>query len=262
MPLSESKKRANERWDKKNKERKNYINKKSIAKNFIGIAEYDDLQILKRHINKQKKGVYYMENIVSLKKVECMEILEDYLEECVFDKVTHIKKYAFDKVTHTKRCAFDIITHTKRVVKICKKIIKSLNLSIDEHTRKIIYRAAIFHDIAKLTEDSELKNHNELVEEPLDIYFESDDDLEMITSIIKYHKGEFEPVEDFAIAAAVLRMADKIDRFNKGKEDANEKYEKNLKKIEKYFKNHKLKNFEEIKRACDEVKDDIVEDKE
>ena len=249
MSVSDAKKRANERWDKKNKERKNYINKKSIAKNFIGIAEYDDLKILKQYINKGKKGICFMKNIISFKKDECMEILEDYLEDCVIDIITN-----------TKRCALDIMTHTERVVKICKKIIK--HLDIDKHTKKIIYRAAIFHDITKLIEDSELKNHNELVGELLDDYFESDKDLEMITSIIKYHKGEFEPDEDVAVAAAILRMADKIDKFNKKDKKAEKKYKDNLEVIKEYFEKNGIEGFEEFEKSCDKVKEEIIEDNE
>lgn len=249
MAISEKRRISNKKWDDANKERVSYLKKRSAANSFIKIADYEDLQILKQYINKGKKGIYFMKNIISFKKDECMEILEDYLEDCVIDIITN-----------TKRCALDIMTHTERVVKICKKIIK--HLDIDKHTRKIIYRAAIFHDIAKLTEDSELKNHNVLPGELLDAYFESDEDLEMILSIIKYHNGKFEPDKKIAVAASILRMADKIDKFNKKDKKAEKKYKDNLEVIKGCFEKNGIEGFEEFEKACDKVKKEIIEDNE
>ena len=51
MPISEAQKRANKKWDNNNKERKSYINKKSIAKAFINIASLEDLEILQSLVN-------------------------------------------------------------------------------------------------------------------------------------------------------------------------------------------------------------------
>ena len=43
--LSESRKKANAKWDAKNKERKKYINKRSTTKSFIlNLATKDDLE--------------------------------------------------------------------------------------------------------------------------------------------------------------------------------------------------------------------------
>ena len=41
--VSESKRKANDRWDKKNKERKQYINKRSAARNFIKSMNDEDV---------------------------------------------------------------------------------------------------------------------------------------------------------------------------------------------------------------------------
>lgn len=47
MPVSESQKRANKKWDEANKERKAYINKRSTARSFIrNKATLEDLDEL------------------------------------------------------------------------------------------------------------------------------------------------------------------------------------------------------------------------
>lgn len=55
MPLPESKKRANKKWDEGNKERKQYLNKRSVARNFIKkSATNDDLDELESLIKYRK----------------------------------------------------------------------------------------------------------------------------------------------------------------------------------------------------------------
>lgn len=49
MPkVSESKRKANDKWDKKNKERKQYINRRSVARNFIKNMEDEDITEFKK----------------------------------------------------------------------------------------------------------------------------------------------------------------------------------------------------------------------
>lgn len=49
MPkVSESKRKANDKWDKKNKERKQYINRRSVARNFIKNMEDEDVPEFKK----------------------------------------------------------------------------------------------------------------------------------------------------------------------------------------------------------------------
>lgn len=49
MPkVSESKRKANDKWDKKNKERKQYINRRSVARNFIKNMEDEDIPEFKK----------------------------------------------------------------------------------------------------------------------------------------------------------------------------------------------------------------------
>lgn len=54
MPkVSESKRRANNKWDQKNKERKQYINKRSVARNFIKNMEDEDVPEFKKLIEER-----------------------------------------------------------------------------------------------------------------------------------------------------------------------------------------------------------------
>ena len=49
MPkVSESKRKANDKWDQKNKERKQYINKRSVARNFIKNMKDEDVPEFKK----------------------------------------------------------------------------------------------------------------------------------------------------------------------------------------------------------------------
>lgn len=54
MAVSEKKKASNKRWDDANRERVKYLNKKSTAKNFIKIAELNDIEILKKWIKERE----------------------------------------------------------------------------------------------------------------------------------------------------------------------------------------------------------------
>ena len=54
--LSEARKRANKKWDSKNKERKQYIRNRSGAKNFIlKQATEEDLQAMGEYIAERRK---------------------------------------------------------------------------------------------------------------------------------------------------------------------------------------------------------------
>lgn len=56
MPkLSEAHKKANKKWDAKNKDRKQYLNKRSNAKNFIlKLATKKDLEQIKEYIKQRE----------------------------------------------------------------------------------------------------------------------------------------------------------------------------------------------------------------
>ncbi|RMC50812.1 hypothetical protein [Lactobacillus sp. ESL0225] len=49
--VSEAQRKANKKWDEKNKERKSYINKRSTAKSFIlNLATQEDLETIKKYV--------------------------------------------------------------------------------------------------------------------------------------------------------------------------------------------------------------------
>lgn len=49
MPkVSESRRKANDKWDKNNKERKQYINRRSVARNFIKNMKDEDVPEFKK----------------------------------------------------------------------------------------------------------------------------------------------------------------------------------------------------------------------
>ena len=56
--VSESKRKANDKWDKKNKARKQYINRRSVARNFIKNMEDEDVpefkKLMEERISKTK----------------------------------------------------------------------------------------------------------------------------------------------------------------------------------------------------------------
>lgn len=54
--LTEARKKANQKWDQKNKARKAYINKRSSAKSFIlKLATQEDLENIKGYIQKREE---------------------------------------------------------------------------------------------------------------------------------------------------------------------------------------------------------------
>lgn len=58
MTVSESKRKANKKWNQKNKDRVQYINKKSASKSFIkNLANQEDLDELKEIINIREEAL-------------------------------------------------------------------------------------------------------------------------------------------------------------------------------------------------------------
>ena len=56
MALSEAKKRANEKWNQNNKERKNYLQDRSKCKNFIlKKSTKEDLILIKKWIEEKER---------------------------------------------------------------------------------------------------------------------------------------------------------------------------------------------------------------
>mgnify|MGYP000944010099 CR=1 FL=1 len=53
--LSEAKRKANKNWDDKNRERKNYIVKRSTARNFIKNMDFEDIEEFEQLIRERKE---------------------------------------------------------------------------------------------------------------------------------------------------------------------------------------------------------------
>lgn len=56
MAYTKARAKANKKWDSNNRERKNYINKRSVAKNFIlKSATQEDLDNIKQYIKQREE---------------------------------------------------------------------------------------------------------------------------------------------------------------------------------------------------------------
>lgn len=56
MTVSKAQRKANKKWDSKNKERKQYLNKRSTAKSFIlNLATEEDLENIKQYVADREK---------------------------------------------------------------------------------------------------------------------------------------------------------------------------------------------------------------
>lgn len=53
--VSAAKRKANDKWDSQNRERKNYITKRSVARNFIKSMEDEDIQEFEQLIKERKE---------------------------------------------------------------------------------------------------------------------------------------------------------------------------------------------------------------
>ena len=53
--VSAAKRKANDKWDSHNRERKNYITKRSVARNFIKNMEDEDIQEFEQLIKERKE---------------------------------------------------------------------------------------------------------------------------------------------------------------------------------------------------------------
>lgn len=67
VKLTEARKKANKKWDENNKDRKNYIVKRSTTKNFIlKLATEEDLKAIESYIEERKASKYKKKVILDL----------------------------------------------------------------------------------------------------------------------------------------------------------------------------------------------------
>ena len=58
MSVSEAQKKATRKWDNKNKARKQYLNRRSVTKNFIlKEATTEDLEQIEKYIEQKRKKI-------------------------------------------------------------------------------------------------------------------------------------------------------------------------------------------------------------
>lgn len=157
---------------------------------------------------------------------------------------------------HDGKC-IEVKEHSENVCKICKDIALQLKTGGIEVDKKLLKKAAYLHDIGKANYDGDAHPYMSLVY-MYNIFDCSGGEKEeyawKLGQIIIAHKEIFCPPVCVAKEAAILRMADKIDRFGR-KDDASKKYKRNLKKIESYFECYNAAFFENLKKACDTAKE-------
>ena len=184
------------------------------------------------------------------------EILREHLEKKKMQLIQEFPtKIEIDKIK--------IIEHTKRVVKLCEEFATELDEQGIEVDRQLLIRAAWLHDIAKFDDgdDHHKKKNVKAVLEKYDMDIESDL-VKSIAKIISEHKGSFEP-KKHRKEAAILRICDKLDKFNKGKDDAEEKCNKSIEKISEWAEEEEwFTDFNEIYLAMrEDIKADVLKNK-
>ena len=149
--------------------------------------------------------------------------------------------------THIKENAKLLIQHTERVVQFCQEFADYLEAKGIIINKPLLIHAAWLHDIAKFDSGAE-HNEQENVKKILDKYDMelSEFSIESITYIISMHKDEFNP-EKYIRESAILRVCDKLDKFNKKPKRADRACEKAIDKISKLDENEEwFTAFEEI----------------
>lgn len=136
--------------------------------------------------------------------------------------------------------------HTERVVALCEEFAEMYPDAVD---RDLLLDAAWLHDIAKYRVDNKHNNPQKVLAQ-LEKYALGDDivDIGTVANIIEMHKGTFKPQEK-KLESAVLRLCDKLDRLEKGKDDAEEKCEATLDKAKEKLKKSKYKKLKQFYKS-------------
>lgn len=110
-----------------------------------------------------------------------------------------------------------VIAHTERVVGMCADFSDKLGMSHDD--TELLINATWLHDIAK-GDYGEAHNMPENVKNAVENAGYHIDEDNVVLGVICAHKGKFSPKCDLALISAVLRICDKLDKFNKKAPDA------------------------------------------
>lgn len=179
-----------------------------------------------------KKGV----NMMNIKWIELAQIMGDYTRSEV-DR-NHMRRVS-------EHCVFFAELF---------KLGESITLDLD-----ILMKAALVHDIAKNEygrEHHQEKDHVQAVLRKTCSDVLQDTEIDRISEIVYWHAGEiFCPKHD-VLECALLRMADKVDKYEKERDkllEKREEYIKNVDEIIKKMKNDDLKR----KKAADRLEKDL-----
>lgn len=158
--------------------------------------------------------------------------------------------------------ARETICHSLRVKKIAKSIVVLLEDEGIDVSKKAVKVGALLHDIGKNDKNNKY-HHYKSVARTMKLFDctsgkKNQRYANQIYSIILSHKGEFKPNVDIALEAAILRMADKIDKYNKSSsKKATASYQKSLRQIERYFKENNIGYYSQLKKACKKVRKNL-----
>ncbi len=152
------------------------------------------------------------------------------------------------------------VRHTERVLRSCMKIAEKLAEKTDaEIDAGLLAQAAILHDIAKFNDE---ENHHIKGEKVLEKEYKrltgrslDKETRKKLAAVIAAHKGDFDPPGKVKFEAAILRMADKLDKYSRGKPSADESYEKSMKRIKKYFEDSE--EYRSFAKVCEKRREKL-----
>lgn len=145
-----------------------------------------------------------------------------------------------------------VISHTERVVSMCMDFADKLDIS--HYDRNILINAAWIHDIAKSI-SGEAHNMPENVKSAVSkAGYNIDSDIAVL-DVICAHKGDFSPEAGLALVSSILRICDKLDKFNKNSSDAMSKSELAVSLAKKKLSD---KEYDKLRAVYDEYIDKFL----
>lgn len=160
--------------------------------------------------------------MIDWNELNCRSMLENYYAALLKREkekyINHEKKAkTAEELEKLKEKIKKKQTHSLRVLAFCRDIAAALTASNPkpELNETMLYAAAFLHDIAKFDSD---KHHHRLAASAVKTVcgsYSSEDSAAFfaLDEIITAHKGKFNPCPEYAAEAAILRMADKLDKI-------------------------------------------------
>lgn len=148
--------------------------------------------------------------------------------------------------------AKEALQHTERVVELCEDVTNLLEPRLQSCVdRNLLEAAAILHDIAKFDNtDSHEEDAIDVIRaecakqtiSPIDPR-----DFASLDEVIRWHRDGFDPHPRVALEAAILRAADKLDKFS---DEPQNKAEKSCEKTLNIIKDYLKDTYKSIETAC------------